>query len=115
MHDASTAVCHKIQHLLICSSEMAQTALNDIRGMANLSRVDEALYHDHETEAECKVAGNVCHLSQCLTNLDWPISSCTMVALASNDAALPCVGICNRSVRQGRPKISKHSTSSSVR
>lgn len=39
---------------------MAQTALNDIRGMANLTRVDEALYHDHETEAECKVVGDVC-------------------------------------------------------
>jgi hypothetical protein len=35
---------------------MAQSALNDIRGMANLTRVDEALYHDHETEAECKVS-----------------------------------------------------------
>jgi DNA topoisomerase VI subunit B len=60
MHSASTSSRHKMQHFFICSSEMAQSALNDIRGMANLSRVDEALYHDHETEAECKVAGDVC-------------------------------------------------------
>lgn len=35
-------------------NEVAQTALNDIRGMTNLSRVDEALYQDHESEAERK-------------------------------------------------------------
>ncbi len=34
---------------------MALTALNDIRGMKTLSRVDEALYQDFESEAERKV------------------------------------------------------------
>lgn len=42
-------------HTTVRSSEVAQTELNTIRGMANLSRVDEALYQDHETEAERKV------------------------------------------------------------
>ena len=48
------ALCSDMHLLCLCSSEVAQTELNDIRGMVNLSRVDEALYQDHETEAEHK-------------------------------------------------------------
>jgi DNA topoisomerase VI subunit B len=38
----------------LCSEEVSQRRLNDIRGVKNHDRIDEELYQDYETEADRK-------------------------------------------------------------
>lgn len=38
-------------HVTLYSEEMSQHALNHMRGISNPDRIDEALYHDFESDA----------------------------------------------------------------
>ena len=76
-----------------CRDEISQNRLNRIRGIQNLDRLDESLYHDFESDEARKVRAPLPGALLLCTTLQ-PLVTSTIMQSCAHTLSRPCTAEC---------------------